>query len=191
MLLFAIYYLQCKIENDEFKTVHIKNCMCYYFYDIIKLKGFDFDNISIDEKSHGNALSYDISYETLMDPKPLCFRLDKIDGFIRTYDGTRYLVLLSPKKYDTTYNRIRYLISLKSGVTFIFSHNFAKTKVDSYDSLPREKILALHNVLLLIKSVLNKDKNHYYYMIFLEKCFYQLAEKYSSTCISFVLQKNL
>ena len=29
----------------------------------------------------------------------------------------------------------------------------------------------------LIKSFLNKDKNHYYYKIFLEKCSYQLAKK--------------
>ena len=57
-------------------------------------------------------------------------------------------------------------ISLKSGITYIFSHYFAKIKIDSYNSLQIEKILILHNVILLIKSVLNKDKNHYYYKIF-------------------------
>ena len=57
-------------------------------------------------------------------------------------------------------------ISLKSGITYIFSHYFAKIKIDSYNSLHIEKILNLHNVILLIKSVLNKDKNHYYYKIF-------------------------
>ena len=59
-------------------------------------------------------------------------------------------------------------ISLKSRITCTFSHYFAKTKVDSYDSLPIEKILTLHNVIILIKSVSNKDKNNYYYKIFLE-----------------------
>ena len=29
---------------------------------------------------------------------------------------------------------------------------------------------------MLIKSVLNKDKNHYYYKTSLEKCSYQLAK---------------
>ena len=43
----------------------------------------------------------------------------------------------------------------------MFSHYFAKFKVDSYDSLPIEKILMLHNVIIHIKSVPNKDKNHY------------------------------
>ena len=56
-------------------------------------------------------------------------------------------------------------------------HNYAKIKIDSYDSLPLEKALTLHNVIILIKSVFNKDQNHYYYNIFLEKCSYQLAKK--------------
>ena len=47
-----------------------------------------------------------------------------------------------------------------------------KSKVDSCDSLPIEKILRL------IKSVLDKDKNHYYYKIILEKCSYQLIKKF-------------
>ena len=59
-----------------------------------------------------------------------------INGFIKIYGGSKYLVLLGPEKYDTIYNRIRYLISL---ITSVFSRYFAKVKVDSYDSLPIEK----------------------------------------------------
>ena len=81
------------------------------------------------------------------------------------------------EKYDTIYDRIRYLISLKSGITYISSHYFAKIKVDSYGSLPIKKILTLNNVIIHIKSVLNKDKSHYYYKIFLEKCSYRLPKK--------------
>ena len=42
----------------------------------------------------------------------------------------------------------------------IFSHYFAKIKDDSFDYLPVEEILTLQNVVILIKSVLNEDKNH-------------------------------
>ena len=48
---------------------------------------------------------------------------------------------------------------------------------DSYDSLPLEKTLTLHNVIILIKSLVNKNQNHYYYNIFLERFLCQLAEK--------------
>ena len=104
-------------------------------------------------------------------------RFDKRDGFIRVNDGTRYLTLFGSEKYDAIFNNIRYLRSLKSSLTYIFSHYFAKIKVDSYDSLPIEKRLNLHSVIILIKSVFNKDKNHDYYEIFLEKFSYQLAKK--------------
>ena len=58
---------------------------------------------------------------------------------VRLYDGTRYLVLFGSEKHDSIYNRIRYLISVKSGITYVTFHNYAKIKVDSYDSLPLKK----------------------------------------------------
>ena len=104
-----------KMENNEIKKVCIKNRLCYYFDDIIKLEDFDLDNILIDEKSHENILIYDISYKNLIDPKPLRIRPDKIDGFIKIYDGN--LTLTDIEKFDTVYDRSRHLISLKSGIT--------------------------------------------------------------------------
>ena len=41
-----------------------------------------------------------------------------------------------------------------------------KSKLIFIDSLPTEKSLALHNDTIHIKSVINKDKDHYYYKIF-------------------------
>ena len=108
---------------------------------------------------------YEISYKTLFGSKPLRIRFDKVNGFIRVYNGTRYLTLFNL--------RIRYLISQKSVIKYVFSHYYAKIKADCNDSLPLEKTLTLHNVIILIKSVFNKDKNHYYYNIFLEKCSYK------------------
>ena len=149
------------MKNNEFKKVEIKNHTCYYFNDIIKLEDFDLDNILIDKKSHKNILIYDILYKNLIGSKPLRIRFDKIDEIIRIYDRRRFLKLFSNKRYDAIYDKIRYLLSIKSGITFTISHYFAKIKVDSHDSLPKEETLTLHNVIIHIKSVLNKDKNHY------------------------------
>ena len=41
-------------------------------------------------KKHKNIIIYDILYKTFMGAKPLRIRLDKIDGFIKIYDGIRY-----------------------------------------------------------------------------------------------------
>ena len=56
---------------------------------------------------------------------------NKVDGFMRDYHGTKYLLSFGPEKYDAIYNRIWYLIRLKSGITYAFSHNSAKIKIDS------------------------------------------------------------
>ena len=73
--------------------------------------------------------------KNLIGSKPLRIKFDKIDGFIWIYDRTRYLTLFGSEKYDAIYNRIRYCGSLKSSITYIFSHYFGKIKVDSYDLL--------------------------------------------------------
>ena len=38
--------------NDKLKEVNIKNHPRYFFDDVIKTEGFDFDNILLDEKCH-------------------------------------------------------------------------------------------------------------------------------------------
>ena len=76
-------------SNDELKEIDIKNCMCCYFDDIIKIEEFNLNNILINEKLYEKVLAYNISYKKLI-ARALRIRFDKIDGFIRVYDGTRY-----------------------------------------------------------------------------------------------------
>ena len=75
-------------------------------------------------------------------------------------------------KNYAVYNRNRYLISLKGGITYVFSHNYPRIKIDLYYSLLLEEASTLHKVVIVIKSVFNK--NRYYYNIFLEKCSHHL-----------------
>ena len=92
---------------------------------------------------------YDILYKTLINTKPLLIRFDKIDGFMKVYNGTRNLVLFGPEKYDVIYNSVRYIRSQKIGIIYAIFHNYAIIKVDSYDSLPLEKNFNLNNVIIL------------------------------------------
>ena len=89
--------------------------------------------------------------------KYLRIMFDNVYEFIRVYDGTKYLVLFAPEKYDSTYDTIRYFITLKGGITYIFSHNYVRIKSNSYDYLPQKKALTLNNVIILIKSIFKKD----------------------------------
>ena len=53
--------------------------------------------------------------------------------------------------------KIKYLISEKGGITDSINHNFGKIRTGSYNSLPIKKILTFHNVIILIKSVVDKN----------------------------------
>ena len=67
-------------------------------------------------------------------------RFDKIDGFIRVQGGEfRYLVLFHHGLFDKIFDKIKYLIGEKSGITDSDNHNFGKIGIDSYNSLPIEK----------------------------------------------------
>ena len=131
------------------------------------------DKILLDKKLYKNVLIYKLLYKKFIDAKPFPIKFNKVDGLIKIYNGIRYLELSN--SYDTNYrvynkifDEINYLITEKSDDKYSINHNFARIKIDSYNSLPIEKKVTFHNVIILIMLVVNKDKNNYYYNIFLE-----------------------
>ena len=76
----------------------------------------------------------------------------------------KYLALFhSNEKYDIIFDRIRYLIIilLRSNISYVVSHKYAKIKIDSNGNLLLKKTITMHNVIILIKSVFNENHNHY------------------------------
>ena len=73
-------------------------------------------------------------------------RFDKIDGYIKIHDKIRYLVLFDYSYCDEICDQITYLVSEKSRIKGSINQNFGKINIDSYNSLPIEKILTFHNV---------------------------------------------
>ena len=63
---------------------------------------------------------YDISYKTFFGSKPLHIRFDKVDGFIRVYDGVSYLVLFVPEKYDVITRELDILLVKKAALHMFF-----------------------------------------------------------------------
>ena len=67
-------------------------------------KDIDFSDFLLDEnlyqQKYENILIYDILYKIWKGAKPLCFRLNKIGGFIRLHGEIRYLVLFAYAWFD-------------------------------------------------------------------------------------------
>ena len=55
--------------SNKIKNIDINNHTCYFFDDINNIKGFDPNNIKIDEKSYKSILTYCIGYVTIKDLK--------------------------------------------------------------------------------------------------------------------------
>ena len=71
--------------------------------------------------------------------------------------------------FDKICDNIKYLISEKRGIANSINHNFEEIRIDWFNYLPTEKILTFDNVIILIKSVVEKNKYNYYCNTFLEK----------------------
>ena len=101
-------------------------------------------------------------------------RFDQIDGFIISLDGKiKHLVLLDYGLIDRIWDKIKYPRNKKTGITNNVNYSFGKIKIDLYNSLHIKKRLIFYNFIILIKSVVNKNENKYYYDMFLEKSFYK------------------
>ena len=73
-------------------------------------------------------------------------------------------MLSSLEKYNAKFDRVMYIISLKSNITYVFSHNFAEIKIDSDDGFSLEEMLTF-------------SFWQCYYNILLEKRSYQITKK--------------
>ena len=154
-----IYYKNGKqrwIKRNWYQKFHV-----LLFDDLVRFldRDIDFSDISLDEKlykeNNENILLHDISYKTSTGAKPLRIRFDEIDGFIKIHNKIRYLVWFD-EWCDKIWDRIKYLKNEK--ITDSINHNFAIIKIDSYNSLPVD-------VVILIKSVVNKNKDENYYIL--------------------------
>ena len=130
----------------------LKIACAYYIDDIIKDVDINFCDILLDEKLYENISVYDISYGTLTGPKPLRIRFYKNDGFIRVLGGEfRYLALFDYGLLGKICDKIKYLVSEKSGITDSINHN----KFGSYNSLTLNKYLfTFHDVIILNTSTI-------------------------------------
>ena len=105
-------------SKDKLKEIDIKNSTCYYFDNIINDRDTYLVDILLDKKLFENISVYGISYKTSMDPKPLRISFNKIDGFIRVCDDEfRHLVLFDYGLFDKICDKIKYLITERSGIT--------------------------------------------------------------------------
>ena len=85
--------------GNKLKEIDIESHACCDFDVINNIIDFDLDDISLNGKSFGKFCICIV--------KPTCIILDKLDGYIKKYDSTKYLTLFhSYLNYERIFDRI-------------------------------------------------------------------------------------
>ena len=156
------------------KEINIKNQTYYFFDEIINIQDFDSNLLKTDKKSYKNTDIYQLGYITIKDSdyvkinsaKLLYLIINKVDGCIEEKNGDKYLTLVSIDKnrevlikYTKLWDGIKNLIKCNSiekmngGKSGEYRKDFKKIKFNSDNNLPLNKILKIHNMTIVIRSV--------------------------------------
>ena len=136
---------------------------------MINIKDFDPGLLKIDKKSYKNIGIYYIRYITMKNSdhvkinsvNPLCITINEVDGSITGKNGNKYLTFASTdknikvlKKYTKFWVEIKYHIkTINGGKSGECEKDYMKIKFNSDDNLPLNKILKLHNLTIIVRSV--------------------------------------
>ena len=106
--------------------------------------------------------------------------ISEVDGYIEGKNGNKYLTLVSADKskevlikYTELWDKIKNLIEYNSIKTGEYEKDFMKIKFNSGDNLPLNKILKIHNMAIVVRSVF-QEGGKYYPQILVDECLYEL-----------------
>ena len=154
------------------KQINIKNRTYYFFNDKIQ---FDSSLLKIDKKSYKNIGIYYIGYikikgisdyENINSVIPLYLVIAEVDGYIEENNGNKYLTFASTdknnkvlEKYTKLWDEIKYHIqTISAGKSGEYDKDYMKIKFNSDDDLPLNKILKLHVLTIIVRSVFEYGK---------------------------------
>ena len=169
------------------KEINIKN-QTYFFDDIINIKNFDSNLLKKDKKLYKNIDIHYIGYITMKDldyikinsVNPLYFIINKADGCIEEKNGNKYLIFASTDKNKEVlskntelWDKIKDLTEKINDKPVEYRKEYMKIKFNSDDNLPVSKLLKLHNLTIVVRSVFQEDHKDYP-QVFLDEYLYEL-----------------
>ena len=119
----------------------------------------------------------DIShYENINSVNRLDLIIDGVDRYIEKTNGNKYLTFASTdknkkvlEKYRKLWDEIKYPIqTINAGKSGEYEKDYMKIKFNSGDNLPLNKILKLHMLTIIVRSVFGED-GKYYPQVFLDE----------------------
>ena len=145
---------------------------------MININDFDSSLIKIDKKPYKNVRFCNIGYITIKkiddyqsinSVNPLYLIVGKADGYIEENSGNQYLAFTSRYGNKKILAKFAKLWDGKKGE---YEKDSIKIKFNSDDNLPLNKILKLHMLTVIARSIFEGDDK--YPQIFLDECLYEV-----------------
>ena len=157
---------------------------------MINIKDFDSSLIKIDQKSQKNIGIYNIGYitirkiddyENINSVNPLYLIIGKADGYIEESNGNKDLVFTSTDgnkklltKLKQLWDEIKHIIeTINEDKKGEYEKDFMKINFNSDDNLPLNKMLKLHMLTVIVRTLFEEDSK-YYPQVILDKCLYKV-----------------
>ena len=95
--------------------------------------------------------------------------IGEVNGYIEEKNGNKYLIFASIdknrevlEKYTELWDGIKYLIkTINGGEVGEYAKDFMRIRFESRDDLPLNKILKLHNLTVVVRSVFEENDKYY------------------------------
>ena len=172
------------------KQVEIKNQTYYFFNGIINIQEFELNLLKIDKKSYKDIDIYYIGYiaikkigdcENIYSANPLHLITGKVDRHIEEKNESKYLDFdptdekkeLS-KMYKELWKWIKNEIeTINAGKRGEYGKDFMKIKFDTDDILQLNKLLKLHLLTIIVRSIFEED-GKLYHQLYLDDRLYEI-----------------
>ena len=167
----------------ESKEVNVKNRTYYFYNDMINIKNFQSNLLTIDKKSHKDLDIYYICYitikkfsdcENITSVNPLYLIIHSATGYFEEKNGEKYLFISMTEKYEEVFSGILSEIeTINSGKKMYYEKKYAKIGVSIDDDLPLNASLKFQTLTIIIRCVFQEGKK-LYLQVYLDECLYQL-----------------
>ena len=168
----------------QVKKINIKNRGYYFCDDMINIKNFHSNLLTIDKKSHKEIDIYNIGYimikkfsdcENIHSVNPLYLIIHSATGHFKEKYREKYLIIDLTEKYKEVWSKIKSEIKkLNGGRELFYEKNYARIGINTDDDLPLNKQLKFPTLTIIIRCVLQNGEK-LYPQIYLDECLYELV----------------
>ena len=163
--------------------LNIENKTYHFFNDMVDIKDFQSNLLTIDKKPHKDFGIYYVGYITIKEIgdfnnirriNPLYLIFNSATGYFKEKNEEKYLILDSTEKYEEVSSEIKLEIeNINGGEKMYYEKNYDRIGVNGDDFVPLNKKIRFPSLTIIIRCIFQNDKK-LCPQIYLDECLYEL-----------------